>query len=213
MTDRKSQALIDSAIVAGIIAGALYPIAMLDLAPGRWSNLAFMLFGPFFAISAYGMRAFYARARDTATNDIACLLLILAGAAFTFMATMQMSIYTAIPGYHRASLEPDAATWDAILRGVSTTQLGLDFAFDIFVSFGVILLGWQMVLHPRVPALLGLAGIAIGAAGISVNTITFPENSGIAGLIDPAPVFGVWFGLAWLPLIFFRSWRPKKDPA
>lgn len=212
MSQTKAQTLIDIGIITGLVAGLLYPIALLDLLPGRWSNIAFMFFGPIFVVSVFGLRAFYARARDTATNDIACLLLVLAGTAFALMATMQMSIYTAIPDYHRAALEPDAATWDAILRGVSTTQLGLDFAFDMFVSFGVIALGWQMVRHPRVPTLLGVAGMLIGAGGIAVNTITFPENSGIAGLIDPAPAFGVWFGLAWLPLVFLRTWRPEGVP-
>ncbi|MDH3745255.1 MAG: hypothetical protein OES47_09155 [Acidobacteriota bacterium] len=43
----------------------------------------------------------------------------------------------------------DRELWRSILRGVSSTQLGLDFAFDIFVSMGTVLLGLQMLRHPR----------------------------------------------------------------
>lgn len=206
--DKKEQTLIHIGIICGLVAGVLYPVAMMNLLPQRWASIAFMFFGPFLAASALGMRAFYARANDSATNDLAHMLLVLAGAAFTFMATMQMSIYTLIPQYLRAAGEADAGMWRAILQGTSTTQLGLDYAFDIFVSAATALIGWQMIRHPRVPSILGLAGVIVGVGGIALNTMTFPDNSGEAGLIDPGPFFGVWFSLAWFPLVIFRNWRP-----
>lgn len=209
----KSQGLIHFGIGAGAMAAVLYPIGLLDLISPRVSQLAFMAFGPCFAVAAYGMRAFYARADDSASNDVGHLLLVLAGMAFTAMATMQMSMYTLVPAYARAAAEPDATTWSAILRGVSTTQLGLDFAFDLFVSAGAAFVGWQMVRHPRVPAFLGWLGITIGVAGLALNAITFPENAGEAGLVDPAPFFGVWFTAAWLPLVVWRTWQPTPERA
>jgi hypothetical protein len=207
--DRKDQTQIHIGIACGLVAGVLYPVAMLDLLPQPWSNMAFMLFGPFLAASAPGMHAFYRRGGDAASNDLAHLLLVLAAAAFTFMATMQMSIWTLVPHYMREAPETDATIWRAVLRGTSTTQLGLDYAFDIFVSAAAALIGWRMVRHPRVPTLLGLAGIAVGLGGVVLNTLTFPENAGDAGLIDPGPFFGVWFSLAWFPLVLLRNWRPQ----
>lgn len=206
----KVQGLVDAAIIAGLAAGILYPVGLLGLVPGRLSDIAFMLFGPCFAISVFGLRAFHARASDSAINDLAHLMLVIAGVAHAFMAAMQMSIHSQIPRFFREAGANDPALWDAILRSVSSTQLGLDFAFDIFVSLGAILLGWQMIRHPRIPGVAGLAGILVGAGGLAANMAAFPLNPEEAGLIDPAPFFGVWFGLVWLPLVFLRRWRPQE---
>jgi hypothetical protein len=208
MSESKEQTWIDTGLVCGVIAGVLYPIGLLDLLPGRASHMAFMLFGPFLIVGVAGVRHLFARANDSVSNDLAHLMLGLSGVAFTFMATMQMSIYTLVPRYRRASTTVETEVWNAILRSVSSTQLGLDFAFDIFVSAGVVLLGLQMVRHPKIWTWFGACGMVIGALGLTANVATFPENSGDAGLIDPAPFFGAWLGLSAIPLIRLRRWAP-----
>lgn len=209
MTPEKEQTWIDLGLGCGIVAGILYPIGLLDLLPGQASHMAFMFFGPFFLTQAVGMRHFYARVRDTVSNDLAHLMLGLAGLVFTLMATMQMSIYTLIGRYRRASHAVPPEPWDAILKSVSSTQLGLDFAFDVFVSAGTVLLGWQIARHPRIWSWFGVLGMVIGAAGLALNIATFPDNSGEAGWIDPGPFFGVWFGLTALPALMLRRWKPE----
>lgn len=211
MSATKEQRWIDVGIGCGVVAGVLYPIGLLDLLPGRASHLAFMLFGPFFLASAAGTRHFYARARDAVSNDLAHLMLGLAGAAFTGMATMQMSIWTLVPRYRSGTPEVAPAVWDAILASVSTTQLGLDFAFDLFVSAGTVLLGWQVLRHPRLWAPYGALGMVIGVLGLAANVVAFPKNPGDAGWIDPAPFFGTWLGLTALPVWWLRRWRPEES--
>lgn len=213
--ERKTQALVDTAIVCGLIAGVLYPASSLGLLPGRYGDMAFMLFGPFFAVAVFGMRSFFARANDTASNDIGHLMLVIAGVAFALMATMQMSIWSLAPAHARGATALDAPTWRAILNSISTTQLGLDFAFDMFVSGGASLLGWQVMRHPGIAAWIrlpvGLAGVAIGLGGLTLNIIAFPNNAGDVGLIDPAQFFGVWFGFVWLPMLVLRRWRADQS--
>ncbi|MBL8517009.1 MAG: hypothetical protein JNM76_08570 [Betaproteobacteria bacterium] len=34
--------------------------------------------------------------------------------------------------------------------------------------------------------------------------------AGVAGLVDPAPFFGVWFGLLAIPLYRHRNWVPEE---
>ncbi len=210
MTPSKGQTWINTGLGCGVAAGILYPIGLLDLLPGRPSQMAFMLFGPFLIVNAAGLRHFYSRANDTVSNDLAHLMLALAGAAFTGMATMQMSIYALVPRYQLAGSGVKPEVWDAILRSVSTTQLGLDFAFDIFISVGTVLLGLQIARHPRIWTPLGLAGMVIGSIGLVLNMVTFPVNAGDAGLIDPAPFFGVWLSLTALPALFRRRWLPPE---
>jgi hypothetical protein len=129
------------------------------------------------------------------------------------MATAQMSNYALIPTYVRSMPEVPAAVWKGILAGVSTTQLGLDFAFDIFVSLGTALLGIQVARHPRIPTLLGAAGTLIAGFGFAMNVIAFPANAGDVGLIDPAPYFGVWLGVTAIPVLALRRWQapPGSD--
>jgi len=67
--------------------------------------------------------------------------------------------------------------------------------------------------HPRFWRWFGALGMLIGAAGLTVNFITFPENSVESGLVDPGPFFGIWMGLALVRMWRCRTWRPDPEPA
>jgi len=198
--------------MVGVPTGACYAIGTFNLLPGLWSAQAFMLFGPLLVVCAYGIRAHFSARGDGVLADLGALLMGIAGVVFCLMATMQQSIYHTVPRLYRESAGPDAQTWDAILRSVSSTQLGLDYAFALFVSAAVLLLSLHMLVHASLPRALGVFGLLVALAGLAANALAFPENAELAGGIDPAPAFAVWFGLTWLALLWARL-RPRPAPS
>jgi hypothetical protein len=209
---RRNQGWVNVGLAASLIAAALFPIGLLNLGPRTVHVLAFMLFGPTFLIGAVGLRHYFAREVDSVGNDVAWLSLALSGLSFTFMATMQASIYSIVPQLARATPEPSAATWSAILRSVSSTQLGLDFAFDIFMSLGVLFLAVQLLRHPRYPRWFGILGIAVTVAGFTMNVLAFPHNPDERGLVDLAWGYFVWLMLAVLPILRWRRVTARVAP-
>ncbi len=205
------QKWIDVGIMTGVLAGVAYGGPQLPFVRGWLHDLLFMGFGPLLSLTAVGSYHFFRRNRETISNQIGHLFLFVAGVSFTYMATMQGSIFRLIPRYYRAAEGADRALWATILQGVSPTQLGLDFAFDIFISVGTVLLGLQMLWHPRFWKLFGAVGMVIGATGLTFNFITFPDNSGEAGLIDPGPFFGVWMTFAILQVWRCRRWEKAEN--
>jgi hypothetical protein len=205
------QTWIDLGIVTGILAGVFYGLPQIPSVPWRIHDFAFMGFGPLLSVAAVGLYCFFRRNRETVSNQIAHLFLFVAGLSFTYMATMQMSIYKMIPRYYLASADAEREFWRNTLKAVSSTQLGLDFAFDIFVSVATVLIGLQMVRHPHYWSWFGILGMLVGVTGLTFNFITFPDNSGEAGLVDPGPFFGVWMSLSVIPVWRFRRWTPGEE--
>jgi hypothetical protein len=201
-----TQTWIDVGIVTGLLAGVAYGLPQLPFVRGPLHDFFFFGFGPLLSVGAIGMYHFFRRYREAVSNQLAHLFLFVAGVSFTYMATMQGSIYHLIPRYYHAAEEADRELWRTILKGVSPTQLGLDFAFDIFVSVATVLIGLQMFRHPRFWKAFGVAGMVIGATGLTFNFITFPDNSGEAGLVDPGPFFGVWMTAAAIQVWRCRRW-------
>lgn len=80
-----------------------------------------------------------------------------------------------------------------IYKSVFSTQSGVDMAFDIFISLGVILIAISMWKHKYFGKIVSIIGVLIAATGLLFNIIAFPENAGNIGLIDPSPLFGIWF--------------------
>ncbi len=196
----------DVGLVCGVAASVAYAFGVFIPIPPRPEYLSFMAFGPLFAISAAGMFVFLSQHRDTVSLRIGTFCMMAAGLMFTAMATMQGSIIFQIRDFIAQSDPADVEVWRSVFRGTMATQLGLDFAFDMYISAGTFLVAWNVVSHPRFWRGFGWAGMAIAAAGLTVNAITFPENSGEAGLFDPAPLYGVWFGGFIVPYARARSW-------
>ena len=96
-----------------------------------------------------------------------------------------------------------------IFKGTNLVQLGIDVAFDIVYSLGLILLSAAFLRHSRFGVVLGIYGIVTGGLLLAFNMATFPVPPAEAGLID----FGPFTGLFWLVLIIggFISGRRARD--
>ena len=66
-------------------------------------------------------------------------------------------------------------------------------AFDIFISLGIIIIAYSMGNNLQFGKIVSVLGIVFAGTWHLFNLIAFPENAGNIGLIDPSPLFGIWF--------------------
>ena len=80
-----------------------------------------------------------------------------------------------------------------VFLGIFSSQLGVDFVFDIAISFGLFFfclgLYRMKALHPT----LTVSGMIVSLGGYLVNALSFPYNPGESGWVDPGPFFSAWF--------------------
>ncbi len=80
----------------------------------------------------------------------------------------------------------------SIWLAVDQVQLGLDVAWDVYLSLGTIMIAWNLKDHPRFGSFYGWLGICIASSLLVLNLATFPTPPSQAGLIDLGPVLGLW---------------------
>ena len=81
------------------------------------------------------------------------------------------------------------------------TQAGVYMAFDIFISIGVIFIAYCMWNNLQFGKIVSVLGIVFAGTGLLFNLIAFPENAGNIGLIDPSPLFGIWFLIVTIQMV------------
>lgn len=197
-------------IVCGVFADLSYILATQVSISQQINQLLFFFFGTFMIVSMMGLYHHLIANRNSITAQIGTLLIVLSGVSHTIMATMQGSINVRMRQYiSESTSEAEKDIFRDIYKSVFSTQLGVDMAFDIFISIGVILLSISMWSHKSYGKVISVAGILIASTGLSFNLIAFPENAGLYGLIDPGPLFGLWF-TAVVILMGFSLYRIKK---
>jgi hypothetical protein len=181
-------------VICGIAANIAFTLATQVSINPIVNLLLFFSFGPFLITAIIGLYKLLSLKGNTIAIQLGTLFIILSGVTHTIMATMQGSIGVVMRGYiSGAENETQKEMYKAIYRSVFSTQLGVDMAFDIFISLGVIMLAYSMWSHPRFGKIVSVLGIVIAATGLLFNIIAFPENAANVGLVDPGPFFGLWF--------------------
>ncbi len=189
--------------VLGVLACVSYLVAtQVPISPAVNYGF-FFAFGPLLAATGLGLFRFLQRGCDGVRLQMASLFMVLAGAAVTMMATMQATLRTRFADLRAAGLDPEPTR--AVLRLVDASQLGVDIAFDLFVATATFLLGTVLWRAPRFGPLWGACAMVVGVCGLAFNMLTFPDNPGTAGLIDPGPLFGVFFAAFTIRLL--TLWR------
>lgn len=197
-------------ILAGVGADLTYMLATQVAISAPVNRMLFNFFGLFLILAAAALYRLLSHRRDTMTGQLGALLVILSGLAHTVMATMQAATATRMEALLAASADADRDVYRAIYRSVFSTQLGVDFAFDIFISVGVVLLALAMWRHPDFGRIVALFGILVATTGLALNTIAFPENAGTYGFVDPGPFFGLWFTVVTV-LMAVRLHKLSRD--
>lgn len=182
------------AVVCGILANINYMLATQVSITPTVNNLLFFSFGPLLIITTIGLYKLLITQGNLISIQLGTVFLILSGVCHTIMATMQGSISAFMKGYiASAENESQKDMLISTYKSVFSTQAGIDMAFDIFISLGVIMIAYSMWNHFRFGKIVSLLGILFAGTGLIFNLIAFPENAANVGLIDPSPLFGIWF--------------------
>lgn len=191
-------------IGAGLVACASYPALVFVPMPPFLTAIVASAFGPALGFASVGLYHFLKLHRDSVCAQIGAISNLLAGALFTAMAVVQLSVRQHRNEYF-AGPEPDE-TVRATVRWVWDVILGLDVAFDVYIGLGTLLFGVAMLGHPRLGRIVGWAGILIAGVGVlGFNLYTLPTPPADAGLLDSGPPCGLWY-----LVVVILIWRSRR---
>jgi len=182
------------AVVCGILANINYTLATQVSISPTINRLLFFSFGPLLIITTIGLYKLLITQGNLISIQLGTVFLIISRICHTIMATMQGSISAIMKGYiSNAEDENQKEILISTYKSVFSTQAGVDMAFDIFISIGVIMIAYSMWNNIRFGKIVSILGVLFAGTGLLFNLIAFPENAGNVGLIDPSPLFGIWF--------------------
>jgi hypothetical protein len=175
-------------IVTGI--GAVIVYTLISVLSGPFLVIVVLAgaFGPLLAAASLGLYHILAEPGKPIILQLAAMFNILAGATFTMMALAQLAIR-----YQIRSVGGEAQIMAALRTSLAGTYLGLDVAWDIFISLGTILFAISMFGDARFGWILGTAGVLIAVALLILNLWTFPTPPAAKDLVDLGPLLGLWY--------------------
>jgi hypothetical protein len=199
-------------LICGFLACVVFPLSTQVNISFHVNYFLFFAFGPLLCVASVGLYHFLKMHRNSVKLQLGSLFLFTSGVAVTMMGTMQGAIRYLLSQYiGEATDEMTRETLRLISRGVNPTQLGLDIAFDIFISLGTFLIAMAMLNHPRFGKIFGFTGMIVSGAGLILNLITFPLNPGEQGLIDAGPFFGLWFTVVTIQVLRSLKWMDTAE--
>ena len=183
-------------IITGL--GAVISYTLLVVLSGPYIALVILssAFGPFLAAASLGLYHVLAESGNPVVLQLAALFNILGAAIFTMMLLVQLAI-----GYQMQSLGEEAQNLATLRTSLIGVQLGMDVAWDIFISLGTLLFAVSMLRDARFGWVLGIAGILIAVALLILNLWTFPTPPAAKNLVDLGPLVGVWYLVVTIMMI------------
>ncbi len=186
--------------ICGIAAMVFYVLMVAVPVPDQLGVALSACFGPLLALASYGLYRLLSIHRKTVSLQIAPVSNALAGALVTAMLLVQLAIRTG----GRGSL--DDFLWLKLRR----VDLGLDVAWDVYISLGTLLLAVNMLGHPRFGKIWGIIGVALGAGLAVLNLATFPTPPANAGLFDLGPFAGLWYTAVSVQALRSIGWAGSR---
>ncbi len=178
--------------------GAVVSYTLLSILSGPYTAIVILAsaFGPFLAAASLGLYHVLAESGNPVVLQLAVLFNVVGAAIFTMMLLVQLAI-----GHQIQSLGEEAQNLPALRTSLVGVQLGLDVAWDVFISLGTLLFAISMLGDTRFGWILGGAGILIAAALLILNVWTFPTPPAAKNLIDLGPLVGIWYLAVTIMLI------------
>ena len=175
-----------TAVVAGVAAIVSYALLITVSAGNTVAVLFTFAFGFGLTLASLGLYFLLAPGAPRFAL-VAAISNVLAAALLVAMILVQIAI---------------GSTGEPAGKGLAAVYLGLDVAWDVYVSAGTFCFAWAMLLSPAFGRLLGWSGILLAAALFVLNVATFPTPPGDAGLVDLGPGVAAWYvavsaRLAW----------------
>ena len=179
---------IRTAVAAGLVACISYPVAVFIPLPIAVSATLVAVFGPALALASVGLYRMMRLHQASVAAGAGALLNSLGGTLFTAMLLLQIAV--------------GLATGDRTEPSLQAVWLGMDVAWDAYISLGTTFFAISMLRHPRFGPVFCVSGAILGVMLFVLNLYTFPTPPANAGLVDLGPLIGLWY-LA----VTIRMWR------
>lgn len=191
------------AIYCGIAAFLSYFLAAFAPFPDMVALLLAFAFGPLFMLSSLGLFYLLKPWKDSINLRIAVLFNIVATAMLTMMLVVQLAgqeFHWQYKASDRGSVSEEQLKW--MYKEVNSVQLGMDIAWDIFISLGTFFLGWVMLNHPKTNRIIGILGMLFSVLLLGFNLTYFPSPPVEVGSIDFGPFVALWYLvlMGWLAI-------------
>ena len=185
-----------TSVITGI--GAVISYTLLSILSGPRIAIVILgsAFGPLLAAASLGLYHVLAEPGNPVLPQLAVMFNILGAATFTMMILVQLAIRSQIQ-----SLGEETQNVAALRTSLVGVQLGLDVAWDIFISLGTLLFAISMLGDARFGWIIGIAGILIAVSFLILNLWTFPTPPASKNLIDLGPLVGLWYLVVTIMMI------------
>jgi hypothetical protein len=183
-------------IITGLGAVISYTLLIILSGPYRASVILAGAFGPLLAAASLGLYHVLEESRNPILLQLAVLFNVLGAAIFTLMLLVQLAI-----GHQIQSIGEEVQNLTALRTSLIGVQLGLDVAWDIFISLGTLLFAIAMWSDARFGWILGIAGILIAIALLILNLWTFPTPPAAQNFVDLGPLVGIWYLVVTIMMI------------
>jgi len=193
-------------IINGFASVVCYLAAAFIPLPEILSLLLAFLFGPFFMLSTLGLFFIIKSWKASLALYSGTLFNLVATAFVTLMLVVQQSVFA----FHdQFKSDPGKAVSDEqlkwIFKELNSVQLGMDVAWDIFISAGTFLLALTMLRHPVFGKIFSVTGMLVSLALFSFNLYSFPQPPSEAGSIDFGPFVSLWYLALTIFMLIKRS--------
>lgn len=181
-------------VYCGISAFTSYFLAAFAPFPEKISLFLAFAFGPLFMLSSVGLFYLLKHWKDSINLRIAVLFNTVATAMLTMMIVVQLTSQDFHQKYKladRGSVSEEQLKW--IFKEVNSVQLGMDLAWDIFISIGTFFFALVMFNHPKMNKVISILGLIFSALLMGFNLTYFPEPPGEVGSVDFGPFVAIWY--------------------
>jgi hypothetical protein len=144
------------------------------------------------------------KTHDSIILKLSVVYLVIAFAFFLLMLVVQQAIFISFKEHiNKEADEIVKNNLKLILKGLNLVQLGMDIAFDIFYSLGLIFMSIVLMKHEAFGKIFGIYGIASGSLLLIFNLYTFPIPPSESGLFDAGPLTAIWW--IWIVVQIMRK--------
>ncbi len=181
-------------VYCGISAFTSYFLVAFAPFPEKISLFLAFAFGPLFMLSSVGLFYLLKHWKDSINLRIAVLFNTVATAMLTMMIVVQLTSQDFHQKYKladRGSVSEEQLKW--IFKEVNSVQLGMDLAWDIFISIGTFFFALVMFNHPKMNKVISILGLIFSALLMGFNLTYFPEPPGEVGSVDFGPFVAIWY--------------------
>lgn len=195
--------------ISGILSIIFYFLAAVaSFIPDTIGRLIGFAFPLLWIVSFIGLYHFLRNQNHTPSLEIAYIFGIIGTAiALSFIVVQSANFIWHDTAMETATSEDAKALLKASFIGVNRVQLGLDVAFDIFVTISWILFGLNIAKSPDFSKILGYIGCLLALGLLTLNLYTFPNPPADSGLFDLGPFLALWIFVVyiWFAIVLFKQ--------